>query len=142
MLYCICIRSNLYFQLNSLFSMLYQIGQNYFTGALNKLLSCIWDLLDLMLGVIFSTAPEAFEFCNFLIPNSGITVNRGADAVNTDSGKRTQKKKCFFQVLGHQFKIQSFNSLKYWLFPVTTVNGRRCTATCNTPKTLSPMTIF
>lgn len=97
-----------------MFCILYQIGQNHFTGALNKLLSCILDLLDLLLAVIFSTAPEAFEFCNILIPNSGITVKQvdKADIVNTDSGKKAQKKKCFFQVLGHQFEIQSCNSFK------------------------------
>lgn len=138
-------QSNLHFQLNSLFCMLYQIDQNYFTGALNKLLNCILDLLDLLLAVIFSMVPEEFEFCNFLIPNSRITVNWEADAVNTDFGKRTQKKKWvfFFQVLGHQFGIQSYNSFKYWLLPVPTANGTRCTITVSIPKTLSPMmTIF
>lgn len=141
-IYKICIQNNLYFQLNSLFCMLYQIGQNYFTGALNKLLNCILHLLDFLLAVIFCTAPEAFDFCNFLIPNSGVAVNWEADAVNTDSGKRTQKNKLFFQVLGHQFEIQSFNSFKYWLLPIPAVNGRRCNITFSTPKTLSPMTIF
>lgn len=93
----ICIQSNPYFQLNSLFCMLYQIDQNYFTGALHKLLNVILDLLGLLLAVIFSTAPESFEFCNFLIPNSGVTVNRESDAVNNDSGKGHRRRNYFFR---------------------------------------------
>lgn len=77
--------------------MLYQIDQNYFTGALHKLLNVILDLLGLLLAVIFSTAPESFEFCNFLIPNSGVTVNRESDAVNNDSGKGHRRRNYFFK---------------------------------------------